>query len=102
MVLSSCPLSFPQGKRASPAGSGNTGGKQKTHFSTGGFSEGGEGGDPFESRLPGGDRLFLGLLLFALIGFLFPLALSNELMIGIAPTVPTEQISYKTLKYGGF
>jgi hypothetical protein len=41
MVLSSCPLSFPQGKRASPAGSGNTGGKQKTHFSTGCFSEGG-------------------------------------------------------------
>jgi hypothetical protein len=83
--------------RTSPAGSGYIGGKQKARFSTGFFSEGGEGGDPFDGRLPGGDRLFLGLLLFAFIGFLFSLALSNELMIGIAPTVPTGKISYKTL-----
>jgi hypothetical protein len=71
----------------------------KKPFFNGGFLEGGEGGDPFESRLPGGDRLFLGLLLFAFIGFLFSLVLSNELTIGIAPTVPTGKISYKTLKY---
>ena len=43
--------------------------------------------------------MFLGLLLFAFIGFLFALALSNELTIGFAPTVPTGQISSKLLKY---
>jgi hypothetical protein len=40
MVLSSCPLSFPQGKRASPEGSGNTGGK-KPIFQRGFFRRGG-------------------------------------------------------------
>jgi hypothetical protein len=69
----------------------------KNPFCNGVFNKG--GGDPFESRLPGGDRLFLGLLLFAFIGFLFALALSNELTIGVAPTVPTGQISSKLLKY---
>jgi len=71
----------------------------KTRFATGSLIR---GGDPFESRLPGGNRLFLGLLLFAFIGFLFSLALSNELTIGVAPTVPTGQIYFKPLKYRGF
>ncbi len=33
--------------------------KKKTPFFNGVFLAGGEGDDPFKSRLPGGDRLFL-------------------------------------------
>ena len=45
--------------------------KKKTPFFNGVFLAGGEGDDPFKSRLPGGDRLFLVNLLFAFFGFLF-------------------------------
>jgi len=69
--------------------------KKKTPFFNGVLFKGGEGDDPFWSRLPGGDRLFLGLLLFRFNRFPISLALSNELTINIAPSVPTRQNKYK-------
>jgi hypothetical protein len=73
--------------------------KKKTPFFNGVFLAGGEGDDPFKSRLPGGDRLFLGLLLFAFIGFLFSPVLSYELTMGIAPSVPTRPKKNNPLKF---